>query len=307
MDYQETLSAQLRRNPWDSPLWKKPPTGRPDWPPVAEPGLEAVNPEDWVPSPKLMALTLVGALRGVGKRAIKVPQEEALLLAQQRAAMPVERNGLGLSPTNTAQERAAAMGFTTPAYHGTTSPDIFDFVQKFRPKEQLGFGTHVALDPAFANEYAIGQVARKGTSPTVLPLVVNPGNALDAASIVRKGTPEFELAEKLMGSKNFSMKDEHGIPSVFLQNAIDASSPQKAKKLIEGAGYNSVKYESKIVGLPTPNGTRFVGPKSKSYTVLNPDDIRSQFAAFDPWRRNAVIAALMGVAAPNLLAEELRK
>ena len=38
--------------------------------------------------------------------------------------------------------------------------------------------------------------------------------------------------------------------------------------------------------------------------TTNTDNIRSRFAAFDPWRRNAAIASAMGVAAPDLLAAE---
>ena len=43
---------------------------------------------------------------------------------------------------------------------------------------------------------------------------------------------------------------------------------------------------------------------SKSYIVKDPENIRSRFAAFDPFRRSAAIAATMGVAAPDLLAAE---
>jgi hypothetical protein len=38
--------------------------------------------------------------------------------------------------------------------------------------------------------------------------------------------------------------------------------------------------------------------------TFDPDQIRSRFAAFDPFRKDAAIAAAMGVAAPDLLAEE---
>jgi hypothetical protein len=39
--------------------------------------------------------------------------------------------------------------------------------------------------------------------------------------------------------------------------------------------------------------------------VLNPvDNVRSRFAAFDPFRKTAATAAALGVAAPNLLAAE---
>ena len=46
------------------------------------------------------------------------------------------------------------------------------------------------------------------------------------------------------------------------------------------------------------------GELSSIVGSLIPDNIRSRFAAFDPWRRNSALAAALGVAAPDLLAEE---
>ena len=43
---------------------------------------------------------------------------------------------------------------------------------------------------------------------------------------------------------------------------------------------------------------------TKHTVSMNPENIRSRFAAFDPFRRNAAIAAAMGVAAPDLMAAE---
>jgi hypothetical protein len=48
-------------------------------------------------------------------------------------------------------------------------------------------------------------------------------------------------------------------------------------------------------------GQSFSGLES---VVTNPENIRSRFAAFDPFRRTAAIAATMGVAAPDLLAAQ---
>ena len=45
-------------------------------------------------------------------------------------------------------------------------------------------------------------------------------------------------------------------------------------------------------------------PVRSHYVSQNPDNFRSRFAAFDPFRRNAALAAALGVAAPDLLAEE---
>lgn len=61
-----------------------------------------------------------GAVRMPG--AARAPQEEALRLAQQRAALPVEQGGLGLPAGNTPEMRSAAMGFQD-FYHGTERLD----------------------------------------------------------------------------------------------------------------------------------------------------------------------------------------
>jgi len=62
---------------------------------------------------------------------------------------------------------------------------------------------------------------------------------------------------------------------------------------------------------PTPDWLLKQGvakyPERQHYVSINPDNFRSRFAAFDPFRRNAAIAAAMGVAAPDLLAKEKKK
>jgi hypothetical protein len=56
----------------------------------------------------------------------KAPQDDAFKVAQQRAALPVEKGGLGLPANNTPQQRAKAMGFDIDAYHATDA-DILAF------------------------------------------------------------------------------------------------------------------------------------------------------------------------------------
>jgi hypothetical protein len=46
---------------------------------------------------------------------------------------------------------------------------------------------------------------------------------------------------------------------------------------------------------------------TKHTVAMNPENIRSRFAAFDPFRRNSAIAAAMGVAAPDLMAKEKKR
>ena len=66
---------------------------------------------------------------------------------------------------------------------------------------------------------------------------------------------------------------------------------------------------------PTPEWLKAIGametPVRDHFVSMNPDLFRSRFAAFDPFRRSAAVAATMGAAAPDLLAaqqdEEMRK
>lgn len=192
---------------------------------------------------------LVDALRA-GKKA--APQDEALALAQQRAALPIEQGGLGLPPNNTAMDRAKAMGFDADVYHGTGA-DIAKFDKSF-DKLDRGFW--------FGNEEVASNFAKSkqatGGNPNVIP------------SMVRLENP-------------------------YVYDALDPNRAKGLKEIFENA--NKEIYD----------GVKMVNTNSPAVVVKNPDNIRSRFAAFDPYRKSAAIAASMGVAAPDLLAEELRK
>jgi hypothetical protein len=192
---------------------------------------------------------LVDALRA-GKKA--APQDEALALAQQRAALPIEQGGLGLPPTNTAMDRAKAMGFNDEFFHGTGA-DIQKFDKKFDKLDRgFWFGT-----PDVASEFAASKQATGG-SPNVIP------------SMVRVENP-------------------------YVHDVLDPNRAKGLKEIFQNAS-NDIY-----------DGVRMVNNNSFAIVAKDPDQIRSRFAAFDPWRKTAAVAATMGVAAPNLLAEELRK
>jgi len=170
------------------------------------------------------------------------PQQAALDLAQQRAALPVEQGGLGLRAGNTAEQRAKAMGFDMETYHGTNAPDIRSIdVNKSRSDVQYMPGFFTADNPNLAQNY--GDI--------VMPL------------LQKKGTTILDRRAARQSGQEVPMLDT-------------------------------------------------VYDKEKGILVTNnPENIRSRFAAFDPFRRSAAIAASMGVAAPDLLAaqqdEEMRK
>jgi hypothetical protein len=180
------------------------------------------------------------------------PQDEALRLAQQRAALPVEQGGLGLPANNTADQRAVAMGFNTPAFHATDAVDIANF-----DITKLGENTARNTDSKWAE-----RLAKSGV-----------------------WTSEKDLSKQMNSDVSYPLL---------------ITNPQYSSKSLDNLE-RKIKKQGKLLGTTKVSDEEFGG---LSFVVPNPDNIRSRFAAFDPWRRNAAIAAAMGVAAPDLLAEE---
>lgn len=207
----------------------------------------------------------------VEKQAFEYPQEEAMRLAQQRAALPVEQGGLGLPVNNTAMDRANSMGFRTKdkMYHGTQEENISRFVPT--PHDESGIlGTSLARSPRVANFYAGGRES--------MPSVENAGNIM----------PVFVQGKK---PQNFEK---------FVDYQID-------NDLLKMGGSNIEDTRNAIDYLEKKNlaGFDYKNLYGDEVQVVNPDRIRSVFAAFDPFRKTAAIAAAMGVAAPDLLAQEV--
>ena len=209
-----------------------------------------IAPDDLIGSGLLKGLlsgaALMGGIKSVGKKvAREAPQAEALRLAQQRAALPVEQYGLGLPANNTPQMRADAMEFDRPSFHATDR----DFLQADPQQGKWLKAIFTADDPNAAATF-IGP---------------NKGGAMDSI----EGANIIPLLENRTGYVHLG-PDRVNLTNV--RNTINNGD-----------------------GITTDHG----------YAMhVNPDNIRSRFAAFDPWRRNAAIASAMGVAAPDLLAAE---
>ena len=199
-----------------------------------------------------------GAVYGAGAKtpafeissmpSMQAPQQAALDLAQQRAALPVEQGGLGLPSNNTAADRAKAMGFDIETYHGTDATNI----ESLDPKRtKIIEGVFSAFHPKTASIYA-EDAAQKGravieSAPNVMPLLLN-------------------------SQAHFQMP-------AFNKQMIDS---------FRNSGYAGVQR-----------------PEAGVAVTFDPAQIRSRFAAFDPFRKDVATATAMGVALPDLLAAEL--
>lgn len=239
-------------------------------------------PDDLIGSGLLKGLlsgaALMGGIKSVGKKAVReAPQAEALRLAQQRAALPVEQYGLGLPANNTPQMRADAM-FPQDGYHlsrhGVDVNKLDSGVFAIAPFDAVG--THVGTKEAANARWE----ALSGRHPDDVKGVSYPVRFADQLPMTSSGKPfdEQTLSEFLRSRHDYDNGD---------YRALNAKTREELFK-----DYTNIPYV---------NDVEAAGSISN---IVHPDNIRSRFAAFDPWRRNAAIASAMGVAAPDLLAAE---
>jgi hypothetical protein len=212
---------------------------------------------------ELQAINAKGATLNKLAQEATYPQQAALDLAQQRAALPVEQGGLGLPVGNTSDMRAAAMGFdvNNPLYHAT---DV-DFAS-IRPSLQgkLGAGVYVSPSSQYAEKYTSLNAAGNAR---VLPLVARGKLANDDVAMNIAESIRQEMAAQ---NPNFSVSEWK----------------KRTTQALADAGYD---------------GRNMSGFES---VITNPSNVRSRFAAFDPFRKDVATATAMGVALPDLLAAE---
>jgi hypothetical protein len=175
------------------------------------------------------------------------PQDEALRVAQQNAALPVEQGGLGLRVDNTPEERAAAMGFDVnrPDVHGSGSDfQSFD-AEKIGDTDgagDWGDGFYFAGQetPRQANHFA-----EMGANPVNYPVYLNRG--------------------KVASNRTLDSKKYEQMADGYFNTPEDALAEM---------GYDSIRYKHKGIG-------------DIESVVFDPSRIRSRFAAFDPMRKDS--------------------
>jgi hypothetical protein len=334
---------------------------------------------------------LASGIANVGKRLLAdAPQAEALKLAQERAALPPSKGGLGLPKNNTPEQRAKAMGFDRDTYHGS-----FRDIKKLDPsvgstESHAGKGIYSTDSPEDASRnYASiygpdpsGRVERgmeelekdwrkthgrmrdetltprqqdillRNTIGTdnlgvVYPLKVRSDKSIhldkpeknetmlgpfqhyDEATDTwtdTKQTPKFnealddfrekggdanpiyEFVQDYGGNDEFPARqlfkvikkegDESGLYDPFTGDIV--SGGVAAGDFMKHFGVDEIRH--------TPQFKSHELNIGKEHTIsMNPDNVRSRFAAFDPFRKSSAIAASMGVAAPDLMAKEKDK
>jgi hypothetical protein len=287
--------------------------------------------------PKAMAeLAMQAPIVGMTKSALSAA--ERMLIAQRNAALPVSEGGLGLAANNTAAQRAKAMGYETPVYHGTNA-EIEVFNTKGKGKT-AGAGAFLTTNPTTAETY----VSASGGG-NILPLLLKKDDFLIANAKGRNWSDIWtdQIAAKSKGKK-YSLDDleldkysatstdelgilakELGLKGAQIKNVKDLgpnSHVMRAKEyLLEKYGIVPDDTWSNVTGKQWDESQKamkklYESQKGDIYAIQDPSLIRSRFAAFDPKRVKEADLLAAGLAVPmpeekksrkQIIEEELNK
>lgn len=214
------------------------------------------------------------------------PREEALRLAQQRAALPVSEGGLGLPPNNTPMDRARAMGFDTPAVHfsrhGVDVSELDSGRYAVAPFDAVG--THVGSSEAALDRFKNTVGTTDQIKGSTYPIVIKRGR-----EFLSEGAPwnEDQLSSRLRKIGGHDWSDINGGRLTYQQMNQDLR-----KKLF--SEFDSIPYVNDVEA------------KGQISYIVPPQNIRSRFAAFDPTRRNETDLLAGALPFTALLDEENR-
>jgi len=247
----------------------------------------------------------------------KAPRDDALRIAQQNAAKPISKGGLGLRPDNTPMERAKAMGYHTPTYHATTDDfPAFD-VSKRGTKSDSGWfsdAEYSAASPEYASRFiekpidgmVSGVVYQDGGN--IMPLLARAKNPYDWRANEPMGRGLFQNDRGASIGKRRELQDL-GYDSVVVNNskihlpegqslnneqwnALTSASPmlkaigkEKVEELIRANNYDFRDFV-RSYGIDAASAMPLKNNMVELAT-FNPNQLRSRFAAFDPFLKDS--------------------
>jgi hypothetical protein len=246
----------------------------------------------------LQAPEAIGAVAAIAPKAARSIAEA--LSGQQLAHEIARQNAvkmLGLPESNTAMDRARAMGFEGDFYHGTNKE--FSAFDVSKAGEKTGnvnarLGAFLTPNPQEGSRYAEGWGKEGGN---VLPLLVRlgqqyfmPFRELDEMAMLpykkMMADPNFDPNKTVKFGDMKAQKEAAERLQKFREEAIKEVENKRADFIKSG-------YDSIVVN---------IGKPTQETIVFDPSRIRSRFAAFDPARMNennllATLAA-MGIGVP---------
>jgi hypothetical protein len=268
-----------------------------------------------------MTAALMGTAPGfVGMtRQFVAPRDEAMRIAQQNAARPVSKGGLGLRPDNTPMERARAMGFYDGWKHGSPNPNITAFDPTFAEKRGVDFGdaTFATKSGDNASGYSLNwkefanhpaKQANEAKRQMILDRFLAAKNAGkdEEALLIRRELDQLHGGDALYEDfLNYKLPSSGSTVYPLMIRADDMPWIDGGRKNFSQVHEMAIG-EARNAGAPgvrindvADNSGRFNGT-SDVMAVFDPSRIRSRFAAFDPARVNE--NDMLGFVNPRLLA-----
>ena len=228
--------------------------------------------------------------------------EQAHLTAQRNAALPVSQGGLGLAPDNTAMDRARAMGFDVdnPVYHGTGADiDAFDLSRSGSASgaEQYGTGVYTTTNPTLASGYANSTVQNANVLPLVTrmanPISDETAKKLTKAQIKKIIEQSPDLDEQLWNYGDVGYEGKNKV----LNDAVNSLYEYQGDKMLENLHpiandffkNNPVEFNNAAAKVLKKDGVVVSFPRynEKFNIPWNANQVRSRFAAFDPFNRDS--------------------
>lgn len=227
-----------------------------------------------------MTFAPMGITKAVGSKMPLTEFEVNHLTAQRNAALPISEGGLGLPVNNTAMDRAKAMGFDTEKtwYHST--PYNFN---EFSKTNDIGYH--------FGDRWQANDRTRMGGG-NIIPVHLKTKNTINTNDVYDRDA-SWQIANEM---KNKGIVNEDDLSNLWKEN-IPARYNEALSDLLKQKGIDSIHYDNTVEGILS--SLRDNGEKNISAIVLSPNQIRSKFAAFDPFKRNeADILAGVGAGLP---------
>ena len=266
-------------------------------------------------APRTLNTGFMGQRGSVGTQRPLTEFEQAHLIAQRNAALPVSQGGLGLAPDNTAMDRARALGFDvdTPVYHGTGADfDAFDLSRSGSASgaEQYGAGVYTTTNPILASGYANPTVKNANVMPLLTrmsnPISDETAKKLTKAQIKKIIEQSPDLEEQLWNYGDVGYEGKNKV----LNDAVNSLYEYQGDKMLENLHpiandffkNNPVEFNNAAAKVLKNDGVVVSFPRynEKFNIPWNANQVRSRFAAFDPMKKESSnLLAQFGALAPT--------
>ena len=234
-------------------------------------------------APRTLNAGYMGQRGVVGTQRPLTEFEQAHLIAQQNAALPVSQGGLGLAPDNTAMDRARALGFDVDTIYTHRSRNTPDYFQEINPKKDFGGIFSLANDDAgenygkYKHEFLLkGDIANNIADKYSDSLLKKNFKEIVGHNSSKKiSSSDMDVIRYALDNQTIFMDDPDKLYELF-RSFDDVDSFVAMQKTIgelsRKKGYGAVKMEDEF---------------GDSTMLLHGNKVRYKNAAFDPMKKES--------------------